>query len=127
MKRYAIVLVCMAFLLNGCLLDGYSPRKNVLIRVQNASQFDFSEVFVNTSGGEEDYGNLGAGNYSIYKDFDFAYEYALVSVNVDGEILTFQPRDYDGATQLPNGAYTYQIDVDTGSTQPNLTLLFIED
>lgn len=125
MRQYVFILVSLLFLLNSC-VDGLNPRRNVLIRVENVSQFNYTKLVVNTSGGEQEYGNLGTGQISVYKDFDFAYEYAIVSLVIDGEILTLQPIDYVGETKLPNGKYTYQIDVIT-TPQPHLSLVFIED
>lgn len=124
MKKYILLLSCILFLFSGC-IDPLNPKRNVLIRVSNASPYDFNDLFVNTSGGEHDYGNLGNGLTSVYKRFDFAYEYAYVSLTIDGKEFVFQPIDYVGATKLSNGEYTYEIDVDT--TNPNVTLNFIED
>ena len=126
MKRYILVLASLVFLLSSC-VDGLNPRRNVLIRIENISPFDFSELVVNTSGGEQDYGNLGTGQFSIYKDFEFAYEYAFISLIIDGDTLTLQPIDYVGETKLNNGKYTYQLDIETVTSQPAISLTFIED
>ncbi|MCB0502211.1 MAG: hypothetical protein KDD32_05975 [Bacteroidetes bacterium] len=124
MKKHILLLSCVFLLINSC-IDPLNPKRNVLIRVNNVSPYDFEDLLVNTSGGENEYGNLGSDLISVYKSYDFAYQYAYVSLTIDGKEFVLQPIDYVGETKIPNGKYTYEINVDTATEEIDLN--FIED
>jgi hypothetical protein len=98
--------------------DATSPSSgNIFIRVRNASQYQFDDIFVNTSGGENKYGTVAAGQKSDYKAFTKAYKYAYIKLNAQGQALGIQPIDYVGETPLQPGRYTYALDVTSGNPQ----------
>jgi hypothetical protein len=117
-----------ALILFSCTKDVVEPegKGDVEIRIWNDSKYEFDEVFVDTKGGENDYGNLIPGNHSAYKKFISAYRYAFVSFKIDGKAYSIQPIDYVGEEQLLAGKYTYKISISDPKSQFAL-LEFIED
>lgn len=103
-----------------------TPEGDVEIRIWNGSNFEFDQVFVDTNGGQNDYGKLVPGNRSGYKKFKSAYRFAFISFKIDGKAYSIQPMDYVGEDLLPKGKYTYKISVANPTSQYAL-LEFIED
>ncbi|NVO85336.1 hypothetical protein [Hymenobacter terrestris] len=93
----------------------------VLIRVKNASSYQFQSVQVIAPGGENSYGALGTGEETAYAAYPTAYKYAYVKVLIDGQEFVFQPIDYVGEAPLGPGKYAYVLSV-ANITQGNLTL-----
>ena len=113
MKRITlVVLLTLLSLLVACTEEALEQDKNVLIRVENTSTFDFDRVTVDTSGGKEAYGTVMSGSASGYQAFEFAYPFATVELTIRGSKFDFTPIDYTGEVRLANGSYTYQVDVD---------------
>ncbi len=127
MKRISLWLLIATSVLASCTDEDLEQDRNVLIRVENVSEYDFDRVTVNTSGGEESYGSVAReGGVSAYRSFEFAYPFATVEVNILGSKFDFTPIDYTGETQLSNGSYTYLVDVDD-FTGRRLTLTLRRD
>ena len=125
MKKTIILLITIATLF-GCSKD--NENNEVKIRLSNVSQYDFQNIVVNTTTGNVTFENLSPGQKSEYKEFDKAYSYAFVELEIDGETYTLQPIDYVGETLLENGNYTYQLDAnDTDDQYTKLSLTLIED
>lgn len=126
MKKIIILFVTIVTLFS-CSKD--NVNNEVKIRLSNVSQYDFKNIIVNTTTGYVNFLDLESGQKSEYKDFDKAYRYAFVELEIDGETYTLQPIDYVGETLLENGNYTYQIDAnDTINDQySKLSLKLIED
>jgi len=108
--------VFMTFLLVAC-TEGGKPRE-VMIRVQNLSSYDYENVVVSSGGPEYHFGNIPANMTSDYILFESAYSYAYVKVEIEGETLTLQPIDYVGESYLNSGSYTFQVDVTGSGTDP---------
>ncbi len=85
-------------------------EEKINIRLYNASTYNYEEIIINTSTGPTHFGNLAAGKYSFFIDFDIAYNYAFVEFKKDGQIYTLQPRDFVGEEPLEKGFYTYLIE-----------------
>lgn len=112
MRRIALfVSFATLSILAACTEENLEQDQNVLIRVENVSDYDFDRVTVDTSGGKASYGSVSGGSASGYEAFEFAYAYAKVEVNILGSKFTLTPIDYTGETRLTNGSYTYRIDV----------------
>ena len=127
MKK-TISLLFIGLALFGCSNNDSALNTEVEIRIANISGFDFKDIVLNTSGGERNYGNVDANQISVYNTFDFAYRYAFVELQIDGEIYTVQPFDYVGEPILTTGQYTYEIDANTsGGQYDRLILSFKED
>lgn len=124
MRNAIFFLLPVFFFLNGCSPD--SPDNDAIrIRIKNTSAFNYENVYVNTSGGENNYGNLQSGQTSEYKEFASAYRYAYIRLEVNGQTAVVQPIDYVGETLLENGNYTYELSTD--GTSSYLDLVFKED
>jgi hypothetical protein len=96
----------------ACKKDADAAPDGVLIRVRNASPYAFESVYVNTSGGENTYGQVAAGQSSDYKLFANAYSYAYIKVSANGQEVVWQPIDYVGEKPLEPGRYTYVLGID---------------
>jgi hypothetical protein len=126
MQKISYILIIFSFF--SCKTDNENPTPEgeVQIRVWNGSNYEYDEVFVDTNGGQNDFGNLVPGNRSDYKQFKSAYRYAFVSFKIKGKAYSIQPIDYVGEELLLKGKYTYKISVDNPDSQYAL-LEFIED
>jgi hypothetical protein len=113
------VLLCLGLGLGlfSCKKEDTTPQGtgDIFIRVRNASQSQFADIFINTSGGENKYSPVAAGQKSDYKAFTKAYKYAYVKLTTQGQSLVIHPIDYVGETPLKPGYYTYALDVATGN------------
>jgi hypothetical protein len=126
MKKLYFLLISIFIL--SCSQSDDAVEKDILIRVKNVSQFNFTNVIVNTGGGENDYSTINFSENTDYKSFDFAYSYAFIELKIDGNTFTIQPIDYVGETKLDNGKYTYEVNaVDSGSQYSRLSLTLIKD
>ncbi|AWV96987.1 hypothetical protein [Arcticibacterium luteifluviistationis] len=99
---------------------------DIEIRIWNGSTWGLDEVFVDTSDGQNEFGDLQSNGKSEYKRFGSAYRYAFVSFKINGKGYTIQPTDYVGEEKLTKGKYTYKIAV-TGLNSDYALLEFIED
>jgi len=88
----------------------------ILIRIENISNDTFETIFVDTSGGQADYDGLNSSDLSNYKEFNLAYYYAYIEVQIDSSIYKIQPADYVGETPLEPGKYTYVLDTNEENT-----------
>ncbi len=113
-------LFLLSLLLTSC------TTKEVQIRVRNISAYAYDSVLVNTSGGENTYGDIPPGAASDYKVFDFAYSYAQISLQIDTVNYLLQPIDYVGEHKLQSGKYTYEVSVYNTATH-QLLLNLVED
>ncbi|MDZ4683122.1 MAG: hypothetical protein SH848_21905 [Saprospiraceae bacterium] len=126
MKKIIPLLFSGFLLLTGCTQD--EVFTGVLIRIENASDFDFKNIVVNIGTGQDVYGDLNANQISEYKTFESAFRYAFVELQIDGETFTHQPFDYVGETPLNFGKYTYKLTAeDSGSQYNRLSLTLIEN
>ncbi len=132
MQLIKILPVLILFLVS-CEQDVQVPERPELdgktaIRIRNTSGFFYSNVVVNTNGGQNEYNTIIPSTLSDYKLFDFAYRYAFVEMTIDGELATIQPIDFFGETILPSGYYTYEIGASESSNRyGRLTLILVED
>ncbi|WP_109851877.1 hypothetical protein [Aquimarina sp. AU58] len=125
-KILLVIIICTQF---SCSKDDDSSiPETIQIRIKNISQFNYSDIQINTGGGENNYGNISASRTSKYGGFDFAYRYALVELKINGEIFTIQPIDYFGEVKLTPGNYTYEIGAnDSAERYGKLTLNLVRD
>lgn len=107
-----VVRLFILFVLSACKGDVVNEMGNhgdVEISIWNSTEYNFTDLYVNTNGGENDYGNLSKGNKSGYKKFVSAYRYAFISFKIDKDAIAIQPTDYVGEEQIQKGKYTYKI------------------
>lgn len=127
--RKTLLIISIGVLLFGvcCSNDNGSFSNEVQIRVKNTSSFEYSDVRVNTSGGENNYGSILPNQLSDYKTYDFAFRYAYVELKIEGETFTLQPIDYVGEAKLKSGKYTFEINANViGNQFDRLSLTLIE-
>jgi hypothetical protein len=91
--------LCLFLVLIGCKKDDLQQQDSdpasyeVDIRIKNNSGSYFESVFVNTSGGSYNYGDILPGDTTNYYHFDFAYNYAYVQLIANNDTLVIQPID----------------------------------
>ena len=127
MKKLLILTIAVTVFF-GCSKDSDANTSEVYIRLSNISEYNFKNIVVNTSTGNVDFENIDSGQMSQHKNFETAYRYAFVELEIEGGIHTLQPIDYVEETPLKDGYYTYQIDADDSQEQyGRITLTIIED
>ncbi|MGO1728255.1 MAG: hypothetical protein ACTHY4_01485 [Flavobacteriaceae bacterium] len=123
MRRILILLLTIVALI-GCSGKGDSGNTSGLkIRLSNVSEFDFENITLKTHQNNVSFDDLNSGQKTNYKEFELAYRYAFVELDINGETYTYRPMDYVGETQLENGHYTYEINVDDLDNQSNQLIL----
>lgn len=124
MKKLTILILAIVILCNCTKND---DTNDVNIRLSNISALNFENIIVNPGSSERvNYGDLDAGMFSGYKNFQKAYSYGFVELIAEGEKYSIIPIDYVGETPLSNGSYTYQLDLvdrEGGYTQLTITLI----
>ena len=127
MKRFLILIIAITAMIS-CSKDSSDNPSGLKIRLSNSSQYNFKDIVINTTTGYVNFGNLNSGEKTEYKEFNKAYRYAFVKLEIDGKTYTIQPIDYVGESTLKDGSYTYQIDVNNTQDQyTNLSLTLIEE
>ena len=88
------------------------PDATVDLRIRNDSRVDFTDVYaVFPSGTKVHYGPVRAGGASRYESVVGAYSYSYLKVTTADRSYVYQPDDYLGETELPNGRYGYALDI----------------
>jgi hypothetical protein len=127
MKKLLILTIAVTVFF-GCSKNSGTNTSEVYIRLSNMSEYNFKNIVVNTSTGNVDFENIDSGQMSQYKNFETAYQYAFVELEIEGRIHTIQPIDYVEETPLEDGYYTYQIDANDSQEQyGRISLTIIED
>ncbi len=105
-------LIILIFVIGFGLISCDIFRENsTLIRIHNASEYDFLRVEVNTYDEPKNYGTIKSDRKSRYKTFEVAYRYAYVRLFVDENEFIIQPIDFVGETPLGSGKFTYVLEV----------------
>lgn len=121
MKKYVLVFGLIILASTSC-----NQGNGIMLRIQNASQYDFESVYVDAAGGIGEYPELKAGSTSEYKTYDYCYSYAYIKVIIAGEEFILQPIDYVGERKYRKGKYTYKLNVyDYANKQ--LSIDFVKD
>src|SRR5689334_2624802 len=76
-----------------------NPSKTNL-RIQNNSEYNFCNVVVNPSSGQNNYGSVKKGARTCYYSFDTVYNYAYIHLYVGEKEFTYQPIDYVGEKSI---------------------------
>ena len=128
MKRVLILLLTITSLASCSKDDNANNSSELKIRLSNVSQYNFENITVKTHQNDVSFDDLSSGQKTIYKEFELAYRYAFIKLDINGETYIYQPYDYFGETQLENGNYTYELDLSNSGEQSNqLTLKLIEE
>jgi len=127
MKKFLILIITITAMIS-CSKDSSDNPSGLKIRLSNSSQYNFKDIVINTTTGDVNFGNLNSGQKTDYNEFNKAYRYAFVKLEIDGKTYTIQPIDYVGETTLKDGSYTYEINVNNTQDQyTNLNLTLIEE
>ena len=128
MKKILILILAITALISCSKDDDTHNSSDLRLRISNVSEFDFSNVIVNTSTGEVIFEDINSGQNTDYQKFELAYRYAFIELEIDGNTFTLQPIDYVGETPLENGDYTYEIDANNSLDQyGRLSLTLVEE
>jgi len=108
MKR---LILCIALIisLTACKKTKIEPEGPTDIRIFNNTDQVFSNVVVNTSGGEFNFGTLNAQSYSTYHRYDKAYPKADISLNIGGDTYSTPKQDYTYMQYMGRMKITYKI------------------
>lgn len=98
------VVLLAAVVSIACVTGREEPTE---VRIRNVSGFDYDGLQV----GDETYGRLPAGAETRYREFDTAYRYNYVRLEIEGDEMILQPIDYVGETPLGPGRFTYEVRV----------------
>ncbi len=111
-KSIALIgLACiLAPVFSGCKKESNGPND---VRIQNISVFSYTEVFVDTSKGQNDYGTIPAGGMSEYKRFPFAFNEAYIQLKINGVLHKTDTVNFTALTPLVGGKVTYSVSADT--------------
>lgn len=120
MYRLALALLFAAAAVS---CDPTGPTQ-VEVRVENASGQLMADVVIGFPESDVDYGDVGPGAVTGYREVGLAYRYAAVRTVVAGDTLGLIPVDYVGETPLDPGHYTYRLGLFEGR---NLTLELVRD
>lgn len=95
--------------------DGCSGRVLVggatLLRVQNASEFEMTDLVIHVPGEPIRADLLGPGDRTDYREAPGAFRIASVDGKVEGETFRIQVIDYVGEEPLGPGRFTYVLSV----------------
>lgn len=88
------------------------PTPAIWFRIRNTSTVDFTDVYAVFPTGEKvHYGPLAAGSVSRYESVRQAFSYGYLKVTTADKSYVYQPVDYVGESQLPDGHYGYALDI----------------
>jgi len=124
-RRQLMLLICSLLVLKSCNED----RNEVLVRIRNTSDSNFTEMLVASGVPILDgifFGEVAAASYSGYKTFPKAYGIAYVRLIAGGQERQLIPIDYVGERPLKPGRYTYEIGL-SGSGPNDVTFAFRRD
>ena len=108
MHRLLILTTVFLLIAPGC-DSPTSHGEEVLIRIQNSSNYTMTSIKVAFPKEEVSYGDLVSGAKSDYKTISGAYRYAFISTVVEEKLLAIIPIDYVGESLLEPGLYTYKL------------------
>lgn len=108
MKNFSIIVSALVLSLIVSLSACDKPN-TVLIRVENATGHDITEVFVAGPEDDHQYGDLQNGKQSPYQIYEKAYRYAFCTFKIGDAQFTIQPIDFVGESLLEPGEYTYRL------------------
>jgi len=109
MMRSIIALLSITLVVASCTKPNHTPEGPTDVRIRNITDQDFSNVIVDTGGGNYNYGNIPAGTETDYHRFDKAYPDAEITVMINGEEYTTGEQDYTYATYIGPDKITYVV------------------
>ena len=110
MKNFSILCGVLLFALSVS-FSACDKSKVVLIRIENSTGHDITDIFVSGPEDEHHYGDLQEGKKSTYKTYEKAYRYAFCTFMIGDSLFTIQPIDFVGESLLEPGKYTYRLTI----------------
>lgn len=111
MKKIVLFSVLMLIAVS-CKKIPKEPLGPTDVRIRNLSAQNMTNLTVNTSGGEFNYGSLGAGNTSEYHRFDKAYPKAQITATIGTDVYTTGTVDYTYLQYIGLMKITYVVEID---------------
>lgn len=107
--RNIIALACIMMIMVSCEKPNRTPEGPTDVRIKNLTDQTFTNVIVDTGGGEHNYGDIPAGGITDYLRFDIAYPDAEITAIINGEVYTSGEKDYTYATYIGPDKITYEV------------------
>ncbi|HCC71795.1 MAG TPA: hypothetical protein DEQ09_11695 [Bacteroidales bacterium] len=109
MMRYIFSILGIVLMIASCTKPNHTPEGPTDVRIRNITDQDFTNVIVDTGGGEHNYGNIAAGAETAYFRFEKAYPNAEVTVMIGGVQYSTGEQDYTYATYIGPDKITYVV------------------
>lgn len=104
----AAVGIMMTLVFSSCRKKPEGPTD---IRIRNKTVKIFKDVYVDTSAGEYNFGEVNPGGETAYHRFDKAYRQARITLKIDSVQYVLVPVDYTYEVPLGQGKFTYELSV----------------
>lgn len=108
MKKITFLLIIVS-LISGCKKQEFEPEGPTDVRVKNLSTVAWTDVTVNTSGGEHNLGNIAGQSSSEYVEFEKAYPFAEITATINGQVYSTGVVNYFGQTYIGQMKITYEV------------------
>lgn len=113
--RKIIFISALLLLAVSCKKIDKEPLGPTDIRIRNLTDLTMTELTVNTSGGENNYGTVGAGGTTDYFRFEKAYPKANISAIINGQKYKTDTAIYTWMQYLGVVKATYEIYIESES------------
>ncbi|MDZ7738480.1 MAG: hypothetical protein U5K32_05320 [Bacteroidales bacterium] len=107
--RNIIALAIIMIIMVSCEKPNRTPEGPTDVRIKNLTDQIFTNVIVDTGGGEHNYGDIAAKGITDYLRFDKAYPDAEITATINGEVYTTGEQDYTYATYIGPDKITYEV------------------
>jgi len=116
MKR-ALFFILLAFLSLSCKKTPFEPEGPTDVRIYNNTDKLFTNIVVNTSGGEHYFGTLDSHLYTDYYRFDKSYPKIDISLTIGSVTYSTVIQDYTYQNYLGQVKCTYRVFISNPSTK----------
>jgi len=106
-KTLLSLFIVFAFI--ACKKTEYEPIGPTDVRIYNKTDTVFTDVLVNTSGGEFNYGTIEPKSYSEYHRFEKSYPKVDISLKINEVQFASENQDYTYYNYLGQVKCTYRI------------------
>ncbi len=110
MKRFILVLAVILSL-TACKKTEIEPEGPTDVRIYNDTEQVFSNVVVNTSGSEFNFGTIKPKEYSSYHRYDKAYPKADISVEIGSTAYSTPTQDYTYMQYMGQMKISYKVSI----------------
>jgi hypothetical protein len=110
-RRGAIAGAVAAVLLLalGACSSLFSPDDDTLIRLENATALELTNVTFSSGHDPIDFERIAPGARTEYVEVERSYSYGYLKVTANGGEYTIQPIDYVGEEEIGPGRFTFRI------------------